>query len=76
MAHGFLTPTPVSGDNFWRNVEWLWKKLNKEKEEKEEKEKGGALATTPKPDIYDPSVKAVRVTDVSASKAQKLNLQH
>jgi hypothetical protein len=68
MAHGFLTPTPVSGDNFWRNVEWLWKKLNKEKEEKE---KGGALATTPKPDIYDPGLKAVRVSDVTASKAQK-----
>jgi murein DD-endopeptidase MepM/ murein hydrolase activator NlpD len=68
MAHGFLTPTPVSGDNFWRNVEWLWKKLNKEKEEKE---KGGALATTPKPDIYDQELKAVRVSDVTASKAQK-----
>jgi hypothetical protein len=74
MAHGFLTPQSVSGDNFWKNVEWLWKKLNQEKEKKEKKEgkdKGGALATTPKPDIYDPSVKAVRVTDVSASKAQK-----
>jgi hypothetical protein len=71
MAHGFLTPTPVSGDNFWRNVEWLWKKLNKEKEEKEEKEKGGALATTPKPDIYDPSVKAVRVTEVGQKQEPK-----
>jgi hypothetical protein len=71
MAHGFLTPTPVSGDNFWKNVEWLWKKLNKEKEEKEEKEKGGALATTPKPDIYDPSVKAVRVTEVGQKQEPK-----
>jgi len=71
MAHGFLTPTPVSGDNFWKNVEWLWKKLSKEKEEEEKKEKGGGLATTQKADIYDPSVKAVRVTDVGSPRAQK-----
>ena len=34
MAHGFLTPTPVSGDNFWSNVQDLWKKLQELKKKK------------------------------------------
>lgn len=28
MAHGFLTPTPVSGDNFWKNAKSLYDGLN------------------------------------------------
>ena len=27
MAHGFLTPTPVSGDNFWKNFKTVYKGL-------------------------------------------------
>ena len=27
MAHGFLTPTPVSGDNFWKNLKTVYKGL-------------------------------------------------
>jgi hypothetical protein len=34
MAHGFLTPTSVSGDNFWQNVNDLWERLKKLKKEK------------------------------------------
>jgi hypothetical protein len=34
MAHGFLTPESVSGDNFWRNVKDLWNLLQKLKKEK------------------------------------------
>jgi Phage tail lysozyme len=73
MAHGFLTPTPVSGDNFWNNVDWLWKKLSKKRKKKgeeEDPEKGGGLATTQKSDVYDPSVKAVRVTEVGSGKSK------
>lgn len=76
MAHGFLTPTPVSGDRFWQNPKDLYNLYKRikdllAKKQGEPQEKGGALATTPKPDIYDPGLKAVRVTDVTASKAQK-----
>lgn len=28
MAHGFLTPQGVSGDNFWRNAKWLYGKAD------------------------------------------------
>ena len=27
MAHGFLTPTPVSGDRYWQNAKWIFDKL-------------------------------------------------
>jgi hypothetical protein len=73
MAHGFLTPQSVSGDRFWQNAKWMKDRLDEllRRKKKDESEKGGALATTQKGDIYDPSVKAVRVTDVSANKSQK-----
>ena len=73
MAHGFLTPTPVSGDRFWQNAKWLKDQLDKllKEKKKEPQEKGGALATTPKNDYVDQSLKAVRVTDVTTPKAQK-----
>lgn len=29
MAHGFLTPTPVSGDNFLKNAKWLYGQADK-----------------------------------------------
>jgi len=34
MAHGFLTPEPVSGDNFWKNAKDLWNTLQKLKKRK------------------------------------------
>jgi len=34
MAHGFLTPEPVSGDNFWKNAKDLWNMLQKLKKRK------------------------------------------
>lgn len=39
MAHGFLTPEQVSGDNFWRNVKDLWNLLQKLKKKKAPPEK-------------------------------------
>ena len=73
MAHGFLTPQSVSGDNFWRNAKWLLDQLDKrlKDKKKEPQEKGGGLATTQKGGIIDENVKAVRVTDVSAPKAER-----
>jgi len=34
MAHGFLTPEAVSGDNFWKNAKDLWNTLQKLKKRK------------------------------------------
>ena len=73
MAHGFLTPQSVSGDNFWRNAKWLLDQLDKrlKDKKKEPQEKGGGLATTQKDGIIDESVQAVRVTDINTPKTQR-----
>jgi Phage tail lysozyme len=73
MAHGFLTPQPVSGDRFWQNAKWLLDQLDKrlKDKKKEPQEKGGGLATTQKGGIIDESVQAVRVTDINTSKTQR-----
>jgi len=76
MAHGFLTPQSVSGDRFWENTKDLYNLYKRVKDllakkQGEQQEKGGGLATTQKGGIIDENVKAVRVTDVSASKAQR-----
>ena len=76
MAHGFLTPQPVSGDRFWQNPKDLYNLYKRVKDllakkQGEPQERGGGLATTQKGGIIDENVKAVRVTDVSAPKAQR-----
>ena len=76
MAHGFLTPQAVSGDRFWQNPKDLYNLYKRIKDLLSKKqggpqEKGGGLATTQKGGIVDENLKAVRVSDVTAPKAQR-----
>jgi len=76
MAHGFLTPEGVSGDNFWRNAKWLKDNLGPAlKKLLDKQKKSGGLVSVNDGPVYayeKNDTNGVTVTDVTEKPVAKM----
>ena len=76
MAHGFLTPQGVTGDNFWRNAKWLKDNLGPAlKKLLDNQKKSGGLVSVNNGPVYayeKNNTNGVTVTDVTEKPVAKM----